>query len=89
MIIFDAFISVNQTCVFFGSVPVQVQQFSADAVKTGSGLTLIHVGSYDIFKQKGLCAESRKLQSGQKHYSILLCPGQPVVLAKPSSFSGD
>lgn len=60
--IFDAFISVKQTCVVFGSAPVQVQQFSADSVKTGSGLTLIHVGSYNIFKQKGLCAEGRKLQ---------------------------
>lgn len=87
--IFDAFIPVKQTCVVFGSVPVQVQQFSADPVKIGSSLTLIHVGSHNIFKQKGLCAEGRKLQSGQKHYSILLCPGQPVVLAEPSSFSGD
>lgn len=89
MIIFDAFISANQTGVFFGSVPVQVQQLSADPVKTSSGLTLIHAGSHDIFKQKGLCAEGRKLQSGQEHYSILLIPGQAVVLAEPSSFSGD
>lgn len=69
--IFNAFISVNKTCVVFGSVSVQVQQFSADSVKISSGLTLIHVGSHDIFKQKGLCAEGRKLQAGQKHYSIL------------------
>lgn len=52
--------------------------------KTSSGLTLIHVGSLDIFKEKQLCAKGRKLQAGQKRYSILLCPGQPE-LSPPAS----
>lgn len=85
--IFEAHVSLNQTCVL---VLFQFKFSSSLLIQLGPAASeVIHIGSSNIFRPKGLHTEGRQLQAGQKYHSTPLHPAWLAVLAQPCSFPGD